>query len=321
MDTAPDSPIAIMAFDILHSRRLQHFNSIIHHVNPHLTLILLPFGIDVQYIQPPFVLLCLVQRHLIFMIRKYLAKSPDIHSPRTWLCQRLLVFLSNGVFRYLMIIPFTASSTLIAKATQIIPFVAKKIAIPGNIDTIGASAEIILVLITLYMSAGAHTQMMVHQVMPQFAAAAAQSVGPYIRSGIHQYPGAVQRRRIQENDLCKILVGLVRFRIQYLYARCLLFIFIIQDLGDNGPGTQCKLACLHRSRQRRRLCAEISPKWTAQRAFVPELAAGPSAMRYGDIGRPADDHMSHALVMLLYPGRNILLHARHIIRRQVLTIR
>src|SRR6185437_16650791 len=117
-------------------------------------------------------------------------------------------------------ITFPASATLIAKTAQVIPLVAENIPEPGNINSIGPSTEIIFVVISFHNAAGANAQVVVHNIMAEFPAAAAQPVGPDVRSGIHQDPGTVQRGSIQENNLRVIGVCLVGFPIQNFYARC-----------------------------------------------------------------------------------------------------
>src|SRR5262249_4528981 len=107
--------------------------------------------------------------------------------------------------------------TLVTKPTHIIPFFTKQVAETGNIKTCRAPAEIIFVLIAVHGTRSAYPEMMVHQVMAQFAAAAAQSARPYIRGRIEQYPGAVHGRSAQEDHLGSIFNGFISLCIYDLY--------------------------------------------------------------------------------------------------------
>src|ERR1700722_7577935 len=104
---------------------------------------------------------------------------------------------------------------------------------------------------------------MIHQVMPQFTAAATQPIGPDIGSGVHQYPGTVQRRSIQKHDLGFVLDRLIRLRIQHLYAGCPLLVLVIEGLRDDGPGAYREITSRNRRWQGRRLSREIAAEWTA----------------------------------------------------------
>ncbi len=83
---------------------------------------------------------------------------------------------------------------------------------------------------------------MIHQVMTKFAAAAAEPIRPDIRGGVHQYPGAVERGSIQENDLCIVFISLIGLGIQYLDPRCSLLVLIVQDFRHDTPRPNRQLA-------------------------------------------------------------------------------
>src|SRR6185437_7654065 len=111
--------------------------------------------------------------------RQDLTKTADVHHPRTRLRQRLLVFLADAIFCHLMRIALPATAALVTESPDIIPFIPIHIPEPWDIDAIRAAAIIVFILIAFHETAGAHTQMMIHEVMPQLTAAAAQTIGPY----------------------------------------------------------------------------------------------------------------------------------------------
>src|SRR5258706_1581203 len=117
-----------------------------------------------------------------------------------------------------MLPSLTACTSLVSESTNVIAFITKEIAVTWNIKSIGPPSEIIVVKISIYCSAYAYIQVMVHYIMPQFTTAAAKTIRPYIRGRIHQYPSTVQRRSIYKNNLCFVFVGFVCFRIQYFYT-------------------------------------------------------------------------------------------------------
>jgi len=65
------------------------------------------------------------------------------------------------------------------------PEVAKKIRKAYHVNAIRPSAKIIFILVALNCSRGAQVIMVIHNIMPQFAAAAAEPIRPYICSRIH----------------------------------------------------------------------------------------------------------------------------------------
>src|SRR5579863_1139624 len=99
------------------------------------------------------------------MIRQRFTESANTHLPGPRLRQRLLIFLSDRIFRHFMHITGPVAAALVTEPPDIIPLLAIQIAKSGNIDPVRPPPKIILVLIPFHHSAGPYPEMMIHQVM------------------------------------------------------------------------------------------------------------------------------------------------------------
>src|SRR4029078_1910368 len=119
------------------------------------------------------------------MVRKNLTGDPKAHSPFTRLSQCIFIITANIHFGYIAAIAFPAGPALVAKAPDIISFITKEIAIPWYINAVGTSSEIIFILIALHRAGGSNVKMVIHNIVPELATTAAQSIGPYICGRVH----------------------------------------------------------------------------------------------------------------------------------------
>src|SRR5690606_13793493 len=116
-------------------------------------------------------------------------------------------------------------------------------------DTVGTAAVIITVFKAFDAATRTTTEMVIHNVVAQLAAAASQAIGPDIRCRIHQYPGAVERGSVQKDDLRLVLMDLIGFRIQHLYADGSFGILIVQYPRHDRPRTKRQIACFYSCRK------------------------------------------------------------------------
>src|SRR5690606_5625834 len=107
---------------------------------------------------------------------------------------------TNAQFRHVPVPTLAARRTLIAEATQVIAFFITQIAKAWNVKTGRTTTVVILVFKTFYHRAGTYAEMVIHDVVAQLAAAAAQTVRPDIGSGVHQNPGRVEGGCVQEDN-------------------------------------------------------------------------------------------------------------------------
>src|SRR5690606_41074489 len=90
-----------------------------------------------------------------------------------------------------------AGGTLISESSQVVTLFTVHIAEPGNVEAIRSASVVILVLIAFDPAACTNTEVVVHQVMPEFAATAAETIWPHIGGGVHEYPGRIERGGVQ----------------------------------------------------------------------------------------------------------------------------
>src|SRR5579863_4353971 len=112
------------------------------------------------------------------MVRKCFSKTAKMNGPCAWFGECVFQSGSNGNFFRTTHKTFAAATTLISESTHIIAFITSDISELRNIDTVGSSSEIIFILKSFNLTASASTQVMIHNIMSQFAAAAPQSVRP-----------------------------------------------------------------------------------------------------------------------------------------------
>src|SRR5580692_1578413 len=112
------------------------------------------------------------------MIGERFAKSSHSKTPSSGFCNGFLKFFPDAILCHIMSPTFATSTTLVTKSTDIVSFVSKEIAESWNIHSVGAASSIVFVFVSVNGSTGPYSQVVIHQVMPQFAAAASQSVRP-----------------------------------------------------------------------------------------------------------------------------------------------
>src|SRR5688500_5658604 len=134
------------------------------------------------------------------MIGQYFANSRGVDVPSSGFRERLFQFFTDVHLGNFPASALPACSALVAIAPQKISFVAKKIRKTRNVKSIGPAAKIIFVFKAVYGAAGAQHVMMVHYIITQLTRTASQTSGPYIGGRIHEHPGTVERRCIEEND-------------------------------------------------------------------------------------------------------------------------
>src|SRR4029078_624422 len=119
------------------------------------------------------------------MVRKNLTGDPKAHSPFSWLSQCIFIISANIHFGYIAAIAFPAGPALVAKASDIISFITKEIAIAWYVNAVCTSSEIIFILIALDRAGSPNVKMVIHNIMPELATAAPQSIGPHICGRVH----------------------------------------------------------------------------------------------------------------------------------------
>src|SRR5437763_10582394 len=113
------------------------------------------------------------------MIRKGLSECTEPHGPLPWFSQCIFKFASYIHFSDLSAPSLAAGSTLVAKSTDIISFIAKQISKSGHIYSVWTATIIVFIIVSFGNAGCSATEVMIHYVMSQFSAAAAQSVRPY----------------------------------------------------------------------------------------------------------------------------------------------
>src|SRR6185312_559010 len=311
---------AVPGSNLLYTRCFQHFRRFRRHVLPHFLLIVLQLCIHGQHLQSPFIFFSPIQRNFVLMIGKQLAETGHAHTPLARLAKRFLQPCTNAHLGHVPTPTVPACAALVTKTTQIIALVAEKIGKPHNVYPIGSSAVIILVLISFHDTGRADIVLMIHHVVSELPAAAAESAGPDIRCGVHQDPGAVERACVDKDNLRVKFIGFVRLRIQHFDTHSLFFVLVIENPCHDAIRPHGQIPGSHRRGQRRRLRAEIAAEWATLPAAVPELTSGPARDRRRQIGHASDYHTTLPLVMLFYPCRYIFLHTVQFHRREELSV-
>src|SRR5690606_29517075 len=137
---------------------------------------------------------------------------------------------------------FARSAALVAEATQVRTLVVTDILETGNVYAVCATAVDVFVVEAFEHAGSAVVERMIHHVVPQLAAATAQAALPNIGCGVHQYPGAIEGRSIEEDHFSEIVIGLVVFSIEHRDAAGASGVFVVNNVDDNRPRPQREVA-------------------------------------------------------------------------------
>src|ERR1044072_7420389 len=103
-----------------------------------------------------------------------------------------------------MVPSFTAGATLVTKATQVVfSLIAVEVGRAGDVKNIGATAGTVFIFKAFHASAGAQHIVMIHYIMAQFSAAAAQALRPDVGGRVHQHPGGVRSEERRVGKECR----------------------------------------------------------------------------------------------------------------------
>ena len=247
MDAGPQGHLAVVALDILHARLFQHFLRVLLHVDAHFSLVVAKMGINGQHGQTPLIFLVFVEVSVVIVIGQRFAKASQAHCPLARLGEGILEFATDAHFRNFAAPALASGPTLVAKTPDVVALIAKQVAEARHVNAIGAAPVHVFVIEALGIAVGPHPKMMVHDVVPQLAAAAAQAPRPNIGGRVHQHPSRVQRGGVEENDFGAVLDGLVGLGVQHFHTGSSLGVFVVKDFGDDGKWPHREVAGGHRS--------------------------------------------------------------------------
>jgi hypothetical protein len=170
----------------------------------------------------------------------------------------------------------------------------------------------VFVVIALGAARCAAAEMVVYEVVAELAAAVANAVGKYVGDRVEQDKGRAQRGTADKNHFCFVFNGLVGLGIDDQHAFGAFFIFVVQDLVDDGKWAQGQVAGCLGGRQSGRLGAEIRAEGAASAALAAHLALPAVVVRLGQVGHAADDHGAFAAVMLFDARGHVFFHDVHV---------
>src|SRR5690606_2222711 len=115
------------------------------------------------------------------MVRQYLTECTEAHGPAPRFTHCILPLATDAHFSNLAAPPPTTGAPLVTEAPEIVAPVIANITETRDIQPIGPTSIIVSVFISFHAAACAATEMVVHGIVTQFAAAATQSPFPDIR--------------------------------------------------------------------------------------------------------------------------------------------
>ncbi len=236
MNTVAHVVAVVPAFQVSYTGAFQHVAGFQYHIAPHLFFVVFNFSIHGKDRQAPFVFFVLIQGNLIVVIRQRFAKAGNAYAPLAGLRKLIFKLTANLQLGYRAAPALSAGASLVAEAAQVIALIIKQVGEAYNVYPVGPAAIHIFVFVPFHNTRSANIIMMVHNIMAQLAAAAAQAARPDISSRIHQHPGAIERRGVNKYNFSIIRISLVCFGIQHFHAFGTAGVFIIQNPGNDRVG-------------------------------------------------------------------------------------
>src|SRR5687767_12771433 len=127
---------------------LEHLCSAIQDIFHHIVFIRFVFAIYFHQGYPPFIFFCFRERDLIFKIRKVLTHACHPHLPWPWFSSGLFKICTNGFVMYIACYARPAGGIRISPDESSLLILAH-VPEPWNVNSIGPSSKIILVLVTI----------------------------------------------------------------------------------------------------------------------------------------------------------------------------
>ena len=250
----------VVALDVFEAAGLEHLFGVVCHVEAHLPFVFLEFRVEHHHRQPPLVACVPVQIQAVFRVGQGFSKTGQSHGPVARLRELFLEVRAEGQFGDVALPVAAARTALVAEPPQIVALVAAEVAVPRDVDAVGPAAVIVLVQIPLPNPAGAHFEVMIHEIASQNARIVTQSVGEPAGGGVEQQRGGGYCAGAHKDHFCEVLAFLQGHRVPDAHAGGPLLAFVIDDFGHHGVGTEGEAAGFCGGGQRAGLGAEIRAK-------------------------------------------------------------
>src|SRR5690606_9404879 len=208
-----------------------------------------------------------IQIHAVFVVGQHFAEGGHADGPGTRLKNHVLQLFADHAGGCIARPP---RGTLVTKTAQItflfgfFVYVGKA----RNVKAVRTTPGIIFVFHTRQHTRGAHTIVVVHQVMAQLTTVVTQAVREALGTAVKQNGSGADGAGVTENNARADFQLLTGFCILNLHARCLASFRVVDNFVNNAVGANGQQAGFFGDRQSGRETAEIGTKRAAAPAAV-----------------------------------------------------
>ena len=231
------------------------------------------------------------------MVWQGLAETAEAHGPVAGGGEGFFEFGAELVFGDVAFPSLSAGAALVAEAAEVVAFVVADVAVAGDVDAVGTASVVVAVVAAFPTAAGSGAEVVVHEVVAEFAGVVSESVGEALGFGVHEEGGGGEGAGADEDDLGVVFAVFHGDGVADVDAGGALGILIVDDFADDGVGPKGEASGGDGGGEGGCLGAEVGAEGAASDAAVAVLAGpasdgGVGVFCLGEVGDAADGHVA-----------------------------
>src|SRR5690606_23519185 len=160
-----------------------------------------------QHRQAPLVPRAVVQADGVVVVGQHFAEGGHADGPVAGRAQRILQPGPDPQLGHGPRPALPACPALVAEAAQVAATFATDVAEAWDVEAAGAATRVVLVFVAVDDALGTDLEVVVHDVVAQLAGRGTQPAFPHVGGRVHQHPGRVEARCVEEDDVGRVFVG------------------------------------------------------------------------------------------------------------------
>src|ERR1700687_2411966 len=213
-----------------------------------------------------------IQLDVVLVARKHLAKAAELHLPRSEVTDQGFLERRTETRHFRSACPVrTVGAALEAVTAQEIRMLRFHIPEPRHIDRVGPTSYPPPVHRECHRTSRSAIHDVVHQIVPQLAAGAAESIREFRRRRVEKDARRFHRRRIEKDNLCIDVEHLLGVRVDHSHTGRAAFGWIIDHAMHDAERSQSQAPRFARGGERRVDAAEIRERDASARTVSAEV--------------------------------------------------